>query len=101
MAVIAQQAPREAEVIGTFTVLNDRGLHTRPATELVKRATSYRSTILLRHRDMEVNAKSLLGVLTLMATRGTRIKMKATGPDAQKAVDGLKDLADGQFNIKY
>ena len=86
---------------GTFTVLNDRGIHTRPATELVKCATSFKSEIMLNSSTMTANAKSLLGILTLVATRGTRIQVKAKGVDAKEAVEALLHLAKNQFNIQY
>ena len=56
-----------------IVILNDKGLHTRPATELVKCAQSFRSQISLIYQGLNVNAKSLLGVLMLAATRGARI----------------------------
>ncbi|SCC90687.1 Phosphocarrier protein HPr [Chlamydiales bacterium SCGC AG-110-P3] len=85
----------------TFTVVNDRGLHTRPSTELVKRATGFKSQIHLLYRRQEVNAKSLLGILTLAAPRGAKIKVMAEGEDAAEAVAALLELADHSFNFKY
>jgi phosphocarrier protein HPr len=86
---------------GIFTVLNDKGLHTRPSTELVKCATRFKSNINLVHQDHEVNAKSLLGILTLAANRGSRIRVEAEGEDAQQAVDSLLELAKNKFYINY
>ena len=86
---------------GSFTVRNDKGLHARPSTELVKCAASYQSEIYLLHNDTTVNAKSLLGVLTLAANKGTRIKVEAEGKDAKEAIDALQSLAQEKFNIKY
>ena len=54
---------------GVFIVLNEKGLHTRPSTELVKLAAHYRSQIYLSYRSYVVNAKSLLGILMLAAER--------------------------------
>jgi len=85
----------------SFTVLNDKGLHTRPATELVKCATSFRSQISLRYQDLHVNAKSLLGILMLAAAKGAKITVEAEGADADRAVDAICDLARGKFNISY
>ena len=86
---------------GVMVILNDRGLHTRPATELVKCASSFKSRIMLRSHDMEVNGKSLLGLLTLTATKGTKIRIEAEGLDAEEAVAAILDLAKNQFNIRY
>ncbi|MCH9610926.1 MAG: hypothetical protein S4CHLAM81_01120 [Chlamydiales bacterium] len=88
-------------VKGYFIVANDKGLHTRPSTELVKCASKYKSKINLTCQDLIVNAKSLLGILTLAATRGSRIKIEAVGEDAQEAVDGLIELAKNKFHIHY
>lgn len=86
---------------GTFVVLNDRGLHTRPSTELVKCAAGFRCLILLKTDDFEVNAKSLLGVLTLAAIKGTKIQVIADGDDAKEAVEALLALAANSFHMKY
>lgn len=86
---------------GFFIVINDKGLHTRPSTELVKCASRYKAKINLTHQDLVVNAKSLLGILTLAATRGSRIKVEACGDDAEEAVNGLIELARNKFHINY
>lgn len=86
---------------GMFTVKNDRGLHTRPSTEIVRLATTFKSDIRLRYQETDVNAKSLLGILMLAAARGSKIKIIAQGKDAEEAVSALQDLADCNFNIDY
>lgn len=89
------------KVKGKFTISNDRGLHTRPSTELVKCASSFKSHIFLIHQKLTVNAKSLLGVLTLAAAKGTRIGVEAEGDDAEEAVNSIIELAKNNFYIKY
>jgi phosphocarrier protein HPr len=86
---------------GSFVVSNDKGLHTRPSTELVKCATSFHCQITLIYQDFVVNAKSLLGILTLAATRGSRIAVEAVGEDAQEAVQTILELARNKFYIHY
>ncbi len=86
---------------GVFTVKNKRGLHTRPSTELVKCAASFKSQVNLEYQDMNVNAKSLLGILMLAAVRGAKIKIEASGEDAEKAVSAIIALAINQFNVNY
>jgi phosphocarrier protein len=76
-------------------------LHTRPATEIVKRASSFNADIRLAYQKLEVNAKSILGVLMLAASKGARIAVTAFGKDAEEAVASLIELAGNQFNIKY
>lgn len=90
-----------ASVSEIFIVKNDRGLHTRPATEIVKCAASYNSDIYFSYQKLKVNAKSILGILMLTAGRGARIRITATGDDAAEAVDALLVLAKNQFNTKY
>lgn len=87
--------------IATFIVLNEKGLHTRPSTELVKCASSFRSHIQLHFKEYTVNAKSLLGILMLAAARGSKIKVEACGEDASLAVDAIVKLAKNKFFINY
>lgn len=98
----ASKQPR-LEARGVFVVKNDKGLHTRPSTELVKNASQFKAQIDLIHRNSRtvVNAKSLLGILSMAATKGTRIEVRAVGEDAETAVCALCELADNQFYIKY
>ena len=84
-----------------FVVINDRGLHTRPSTELVKCAASFKAQVTLTYQDLHVNAKSLLGILMLAATRGAKIYIEAVGEDAALAVKTILDLARNKFNIRY
>lgn len=86
---------------GTFVVINDKGLHTRPSTELVKCATTFKSQVNLKYQKEIVNAKSLLGILMLAATRGSKIDVEAVGDDAEEAVETILDLAKNRFNIRY
>lgn len=89
------------EAAGIFIVKNDRGLHTRPSTEIVKCASGFLSDVTLVFQETEVNAKSLLGILMLAAGKGSKIRVHALGEDAQDAVNCLIELADKQFNIDY
>jgi phosphocarrier protein len=86
---------------GSFTIMNDKGLHTRPSTELVKCATSFKSHIQLTHHNTTVNAKSILGILMLAAERGAKIAVEAVGEDAEEAVRAILTLAENKFNIRY
>ena len=86
---------------GKFVVSNDRGLHTRPSTELVKCASGFDSKIFLFYHKQVANAKSLLGILMLAAEKGARIRIEAEGEDAEEAVHSIIDLARNNFYIKY
>ena len=95
------QTLKKQQAKGFFIVVNDKGLHTRPSTELVKCASAFKAHINLIYQDLVVNAKSLLGILTLAATRGSRIKVEADGADAEDAVNALMELARNKFYISY
>lgn len=92
---------KKGKAKGYFVVSNDRGLHTRPSTEVVKCASQYSSLIKLTYQKWEVNARSLLGVLMLAATKGSRIAVTAEGDDAEEAVEALVQLSRKNFNVKY
>lgn len=89
------------KVKAVFTVLNDKGLHTRPSTELVKCAANFDANVILTYKEHQVNAKSMLGILLLAAERGAKIVVEAEGPDAKKAVAAILKLALAKFYIKY
>ena len=85
----------------TFVVLNEKGLHTRPTTELVKLASSFRCQLTLHYQDVSVNAKSILDILMLAATRGAKIVVEGVGEDAEIAVKAIVELAKRKFHVKY
>ena len=91
----------ERKAKGVFKVENDRGLHTRPSTEIVKCAVGFKSEVLLTHQKNKANAKSLLGILMLAAAKGAKISVEARGEDAELAVESLITLAHNNFNIHY
>jgi len=78
-------------------VQNKAGLHARPATFFIQKANEYKSTIWVEKDERKVNAKSLLGVLSLGIVGGTDIKIFADGPDEVDAVEGLVELIETGF----
>ena len=74
------------------TVTNPVGLHARPATFFIKMANEYRSSVWIENDSRRVNAKSLLGILSLGIVSGTEITIVADGPDEDDAVAGLEAL---------
>ena len=70
------------------------GLHARPATFFIKKANSYKSSIWVEKDDRRVNAKSLLGVLSLNITQDTQITLIADGEDEIEALNGLEELSE-------
>ena len=79
------------------TVNNSVGLHARPATFFIQRANSFKSSIWVEKDDRRVNAKSLLGVLSLGIVGGTTIHIIADGADETAAVDSLVKLVQSGF----
>ncbi len=79
------------------TVNNQVGLYARPATFFIQKANEYKSTIMVEKEERKVNAKSLLGVLSLGITKGTVITVSAEGPDEEEAVNALCDLIASNF----
>ncbi len=82
------------------TISNSVGLHARPATFFVQRANSFKSSIWVEKEDCRVNAKSLLGVLSLGISKGTVITLIADGVDENAAIDGLAELINSEFGEK-
>lgn len=80
------------EVAETIEVQNKTGLHGRPAAEVVEKAGEFQAEITLQKGSQQVNAKSIMGVLTLAAEPGTRLQVQAAGPQAREAVQALTDL---------
>ena len=79
------------------TVNNDKRLHARPATYFIQKANEFKSGIWVEKEERRVNAKSLLGVLSLGIVKGTTITLIADGPDAKEAVEALAQLVDNQL----
>ena len=79
------------------TINNQVGLHARPATFFIQKANEFKSVIWVEKDDRRVNAKSLLGVLSLGIVKGTTISIIADGPDEEQAVETLADLIDREF----
>ena len=80
------------------TIKNSVGLHARPATFFVQKANSYKCSIWVEKEDCRVNAKSLLGVLSLGIAQGVTINIIADGADEEEAIEGLATLIDTGFN---
>jgi phosphocarrier protein len=86
----------EQEHVKDVTVANVYGLHARPAAEFVKLAGKFESEILVSKDGLEVNGKSIMGVMMLAAEKGSMIQIRARGADAREAVEALVRLvADG------
>ncbi len=78
-------------------ILNKLGVHARPAAEIVKAAGKFKSSITIVRDDLEVNAKSIMGVMMLAAEFGAVITLRATGDDAEAALDALAAVIAAKF----
>ena len=81
----------------TVQIVNKNGLHARPAAEIVKLAAKYESNIVVIKDDLDVNGKSIMGVMMLAAECGSSITFRAEGPDAEQALDALAALVRNKF----
>ena len=84
-------------VVKAVTITNQVGLHARPATFFIQKANEFRCSIWVEKDDRKVNAKSLLGVLSLGIVCGTTINIIADGPDEVLAADTLAELVNSKF----
>ncbi len=79
------------------TIMNQVGLHARPATYFIQKANEFKEEIKVTKDEREVNGKSLLGVLSLGITRGSSIKISAVGENEEAAVEALVALVESNF----
>ena len=78
-------------------IVNKHGLHARPAAEIVKAASRYQSDVTISRDDLEVNGKSIMGVMMLAAEYGATITIRATGTDADDALSAIAALVANRF----
>ena len=81
----------------TLAIQNKSGLHARPAAAFVKLANTFAADVAVRREDLEVNGKSIMGMMMLAAECGCEITIRASGSDAEAAVQGLSDLIERRF----
>ena len=81
----------------TLEIVNELGMHARAATKFVQTANRYKSEITVEKDGQVVNGKSIMGVLMLVASKGTRIKVRAVGDDGEAALGALSQLVRDKF----
>ena len=81
-----------------IVITNTSGLHARPATFFIQKANSYRASVWIEKDDRKVNAKSLLGVLSLGIAKGMTVTLIADGADEDAAITGLVELINSGFS---
>lgn len=80
-----------------ITVINRLGLHARPAAQIVQRASQFKAEIKISKDGLEVNAKSIMGVMMLAAEMGSQLWIAAEGPDETAAVEAIAQVFAGKF----
>lgn len=75
------------------------GIHARPAAKLAEVASRYTSSIMIEKDTMKVNAKSIMGIITLGATYKTKLLFKIDGADEKEAMEAIEQLFDNQFEV--
>lgn len=84
-------------IVKIFTITNELGIHARSAAMIVEVSNRYRANIYLEKNGIRVNAKSILGILTLGCPKGSTIIIRADGVDAEEAVEELGRLIENKF----
>lgn len=79
------------------TIINKLGLHARAASKLVNCAASFAADVWLQRDEREINGKSIMGVLTLAAGKGTTVLIRTDGSDETQAMDALQQLVEDRF----
>ena len=79
------------------TIINAHGIHARPSAEIVKLAAKFTAQIMLSKDELEVNGKSIMGVMMLAAECGSIVTIRADGADAEAAIEALAALIAGKF----
>lgn len=83
------------------TIVNDAGLHARPAAAMVKLASKYESDFYIHMYGYRVNGKSILGLMTLAAEKGAELELELDGPDEEEAAEEIIALIDSGFGEVY
>jgi len=80
-----------------LVIRNQLGLHARACALFVKTAARFHSQVFVSRDDLEVNGKSIMGVMMLAAEEGSTIRVRADGPDEREALAAIRDLVEGKF----
>jgi phosphocarrier protein HPr len=94
-----RSAPATTEKVEKeLTIVNRLGLHARPAAMFVRIASRHRCEIWVAKEDEEINGKSIMGLMMLAAGQGSRLRVRAEGPDAVQALQDIEELIESRFN---
>ena len=82
------------------TIINETGLHARPASMFVKKASEFKSSVELIHNGERVNAKSIMGIMKLGLAKGTTVTIETIGEDEEAALNSIVELVESGFGEK-
>lgn len=85
-------------IVREFEVLNQYGIHARPAALFVKTASRFDADITVTKDDNKVSGKSIMGLMTLEASKGTKLTITVDGDDAEEAIEEISALIEGKFD---
>jgi phosphocarrier protein len=94
---VSNGSEQSATLSRKLVIQNQYGIHARPAAMIVKTATRYSSDVFFEKDGNRVSGKSIMGLMTLEASRGTKLVVVADGPDAKEVLDELEQLIGGRF----
>ena len=86
-------------LVREFVITNQYGIHARPAAMIVETASRFDADVLIEKDGNRVSAKSMLGLMTLEASHGTKLRVIVEGPDAERVLDEFGALIDSNFNV--
>ena len=82
----------------TITIINKLGLHARAASKLVSKASQFESEVFIDKQGNRVNAKSIMGVMMLAASKGTEVKLEVDGNDEKECMEAMRQLINNRFD---
>ncbi|MFS0559587.1 phosphocarrier protein HPr [Terribacillus sp. 179-K 1B1 HS] len=82
----------------TFTITSETGIHARPATLLVNKASQFNSEIELTYKEKKVNLKSIMGVMSLGVPQGAQVVITADGNDEEAALEGIREILENHLS---
>lgn len=96
---MTESAPKKPSLVTReLAILNQYGIHARPAAMFVKTASKYEADVTVEKDNIRISGKSIMGLMTIEASYGTKIKVTAEGTDADQAIDELQKLVEHKFN---
>ena len=91
-------AGRGQKIEKEITIINRLGLHARPAAMFVRISSRYRSEVWVEKEGEQINGKSIMGLMMLAAGQGSKLRVRAEGPDAAQAIQEIEELIQSRFN---